>query len=534
MKAWLLKNKKKAILFAAAFLFLLIAAGVIAVIIMASFKEEESVYKETTVMEGLLTVGITEEGTVSVGTVEQSFELDISEYSSQSLEDLFRGPMGMQASGTGGRNLTVEEVYVTVGQQVKKGAPLFKLTQESVDEIREELASDEENAKLTYDTQLVQKQKSQQEAQQEKEKNQVYGNAASLEYEEALHDLEETLSDAQDALTDAQEDLLEYQEDLAEVQEDYEEAKKYLKETTAAIESESDTYWYLKNEESREQAAKTVEDEEDKIEKLQDQIQDKKLEIVALKKAYDEAFLAYQTGEADAKTQYDKRLYNLKQAGEIYGIVTDEIAYQTKTAQEDYEDASEKLQAFDAYIIDGVVSAQYEGIVTEVDIEPEDLIEKGTQIIVLNNYEDITANVQVDDDDMDQVHVGDTVRVSFSAFPDGNFEGKVSDIGDATISSSSEVSYAVEIEVSGDVEGLYEGMTGEVTFITKETKEVTYVANRAIIREGAQSYVKVRGGDGSIEKRAVVTGFSDGSNVEIKEGLTAGETVLIESKVKSK
>ena len=533
MKSWIKKNKKAAMIIMCG-LLAAIAAGA-GVLCLTAGEEDESVYKETTAAYGPLTVGVTEEGSVSVGTVTQGFDLDISEYSGSTQSSFRSGPMmggGFSASSSG-RRLEVEEVYVSVGQQIAKGDPVFRLTQESIDDIREELVSDEEDAQLSYESLMVQQQKSAQEASHTYEENQLYGSAASLEYEDSLYDLRKASEDALEALTDAQEELTDLQEDLSEVSEDYEEALHYLEEATTAIESESDTYWYLKNEESREQAKKTAEDEEDEIEELEDKITEKEQEIVALLKAYHEACIAYQTGEAEASVQYEKRLLNSDRAGEIYSIATDQISYEAKTAKEDYEDASEKLQAFDAYIVDGIVSAQYEGVVTSVSIEEGDLLQNDSDIMELNNYEDITVEVSVDDDDMKSVSVGDDVKVSFSAFPDGNFSGTVSDIGDATIDSNSDISYAVTITIDGDVSGLYGGMSGEVTFITKETKDVTYVSNRAVIREGTKSYVKLRDENGEIEKREIVTGFSDGSSVEILEGLSEGDTVLIESKVKS-
>ena len=57
------------------------------------------------------------------------------------------------------------------------------------------------------------------------------------------------------------------------------------------------------------------------------------------------------------------------------------------------------------------------------------------------------------------------------------------------------------------------------------------MSNRAIFRDGTRSYVKVRDENGSIVEKDVTTGFSDGVNVEITEGLSQGDTVLIESKV---
>ncbi len=528
-------NNKKIYIVAGVLIFLLLAAGIAFALLFLGKDEEERIYKETTVSYGPLTVGITEEGTVAVGTIEQDFELDISEYSDSSAQAGFmRGPMDARGSAAKSRrSLEVEEIYVSVGQEIEKGAPLFKLTDESVEEIRRELVSDEKEAKLNYDNLSVQRYRSEQEASWTYEQNRVYGSAAAQEYDEALYELQKAVEDAQDTLTDAQEDLADYQDDLEEVKADYTQALHYLEEATAAVALQSDTYWYLQNEESREQAQSKVDEEEDRIEELEDQIFDKEQEIVSLQAALNEAQKAYQIGEADASTQYDKRLYSLKQAAEIYGIATDQIEYQTKTAREDYQDASGKLEDFDEYIRDGLVFSAYEGVVTGVEIAAGDKLQSDDALITLNNYEDITLKVDVDDDDIGSVAAGDTVRLSFTAFPDGEFTGVVSDIGDASIDSSSDITYAVEIDVSGDVSGLYEGMTGDVTFITKETKDVTHVSNRAIFREGTRSYVKLRDTDGTITEKDVITGFSDGSDVEILDGLTAGDVVLIESRVKS-
>ena len=60
-----------------------------------------------------------------------------------------------------------------------------------------------------------------------------------------------------------------------------------------------------------------------------------------------------------------------------------------------------------------------------------------------------------------------------------------------------------------------------------------YVSNRAIIRDGKKSYVKVKDADGDICTVEVTTGFSDGVNVEIIDGLSVGDVVLIESKVQN-
>ena len=92
-------------------------------------------------------------------------------------------------------------------------------------------------------------------------------------------------------------------------------------------------------------------------------------------------------------------------------------------------------------------------------------------------------------------------------------------------------SMAAILTSKGYTAKLYDGMTAEITFITKETKDVTYVSNRAVYRENGKSYVRMRDENGNVISVKVVTGFSDGSYVEIVEGLSEGDTVLIESGV---
>ncbi len=536
MKTWVHTHKKVSITLALFFAMVVIATGW-GIFLAAFTKEAEAVYREERVQYGPLSVGITKEGVVSVGTVEQGFSLDLSAYTNERDSDNFRGWMGGGMPGmqngdsheSGSRSLEVEEVFITVGQRIEQGVPLLKLTEESVEDIRSELVSDEESARLEYDNLLLDQRKAVREASWEREQNLVYGNGAAAEYEETMYQLQQAMEEAQESLKEAEDTLAEYQADLEAVRSDYEEAVSYLKEATAAVESETDTYWYLKNEESREQAKRTVEEEEAQTEQLEDQIWEAQQEIILLRAACHEAELAYQNGEADALARYDKLLYQSQQAEEVYAIATDLITYQVQVAKEDYETAVSKLQTFDAEIVDGVVSAEYEGVITAVDIQAGDTMQSDTVIATLNNYEDVLVSVDVESGYMDSVAVGDSVRLTFPAFPEELFDGVVSHIGEAFMDGNTAYR-TVEISVEGDVSGLYGGMSGEATFITRQSEETLYVPRNAVIREEDGSFVNMRDAEGNIVRREVVTGFSDGTCVEIQEGLQEGDTVLIESK----
>jgi HlyD family secretion protein len=182
--------------------------------------------------------------------------------------------------------------------------------------------------------------------------------------------------------------------------------------------------------------------------------------------------------------------------------------------------------------VDNQVLSEYSGVVTEVPLEVSDTIGQNTILLTLYDQDEVTMDISISEDDYKTVDIDGQVNISFTAYPDTIYNGEITEVSDATYDSSSgEIYYTLTVTVLGDVSGLYEGMTGDITLVTKETKEVTYVSNRAIFRDGTRSYVKVRDADSNIVEKDVVTGFSDGVNVEIVEGLSKGDIVLIESKV---
>ena len=89
-------------------------------------------------------------------------------------------------------------------------------------------------------------------------------------------------------------------------------------------------------------------------------------------------------------------------------------------------------------------------------------------------------------------------------------------------SSSGTVYYTVTVTVQGSCPGLYEGMTGDVTFVTKRAEGGLLCVKPRSVQRGTKSYVEVRDDSGNIVKQEVTTGFSDGVHVEVVAGLSEG------------
>ena len=195
------------------------------------------------------------------------------------------------------------------------------------------------------------------------------------------------------------------------------------------------------------------------------------------------------------------------------------------------ENTLEKWNEFSTYIDGNAVCARYNGVITGVELEAGDKISTGTSLVTLYDMDEVTMTVTVDEDDMTDISLGSAANIALTAYREDIFTAKVTAIGDATSDSSGNITYDVTVTLEGDVSGLFQGMTGDVTFVTEQTEEVLYVSRRAIITEDDKTYVKVKTADGSIVKKEITTGLSDDSNVEISGDIAEGNIVLIESSI---
>lgn len=526
-------------------------AATTGVLIWKNGQTSEVTYRETTVEYGNLTVGITEDSTVNIGTVSQTFDLDISALvssdsssSSSTSQNDSMGGMGMQMFSFGGdtyisqsQEMVIDSVHITVGQEIQAGDVLYTLTEDSVEEIRTQLEEDVEDTLADYQALTVEQQQSYLTAKQGYDTYVTNGSLAELTYNKELQDLQDKVDEAADTLEEKQNQVNENLEKLVELQEELTSAKKDLKDAEAAVSENhdnryNDPYYYTVYLNTRDMAQTIVDEIEEDIESLTDENETLLTEIGEATRSWNEACRNLESEKLTAQQTLETDQYYASVSSEWYSIQTTSLDNEKQSAYASYESAVKKLDEFNSYIVGNDVIAEYSGVVTEVPLEEGDGVTRNTSLVTLYDASDVTMEITVSEDDYKAIDQDGEVNITYTAYPDVVYNGVISEVSDAAYDSSSgEVYYTITVTVQGDVSGLYEGMTGDVTCVTKETKEVTYVSNRAIFRDGTRSYVKDRDENGSIVEKDVTTGFSDGVNVEITEGLSQGDTVLIESKV---
>lgn len=474
-----IKNKK--VIAGLAALCAAIAVIVIVIVISVSNKgnsRKNNAYEEAVNVKNERVTNITETGSVDVGTVTQSFDLDISEFTGETSFS-FGGNgmdmmMGMQMSNAGSdsssstRQLEIEEVYVEAGQEIQEGEPILKLTQESTESIRSELAEDVDSAKIVYEQALTLEEQSKTEADSDYKINVLYESYSQSVYDQTVQELQDAVTEKQEELEEKQEALEEANAELAEKEALLAEEKKVLENaeyTAEGTDPQENLYWWVVAWQTKQDAQEMVEELTEEIETLTEEIEAYTEEIESGELELTLAQKSLEKGMIEAQAEMDIQNYKAQNAQEIYDVTVNQSSFEAEQAKEDYDEAVKKLEEFDSVIVNQVILAESSGLITEVSVNAGDILTQNSDIISLNDYDSVTITLSIGEEDMEAAALGSQVDVTVAAFPDEIFKGEVTEIGDAQIdSNTNKTIYSVTVTVENTGNLLYQDMTAEVTF----------------------------------------------------------------------
>lgn len=195
-------------------------------------------------------------------------------------------------------------------------------------------------------------------------------------------------------------------------------------------------------------------------------------------------------------------------------------------AQEELEQAQEKLE-------NETLTAPWDGVVASVGAEVGDTFHSataaGTVIVHLIDLTALELPVQVDEIDIPKIKLNQRAVVSIDALPDVKLEGSVIAISPVPAAKGGVVLYGVTIGLTApEATDLKIGMSATADITIEERSNVLLVPTRAIRQDRqGNSIVMVQDGE-ELQPRLVVTGLSAGLLTEIVDGLSEGETVVIE------
>ena len=224
-----------------------------------------------------------------------------------------------------------------------------------------------------------------------------------------------------------------------------------------------------------------------------------------------------------AKAAYESALeaYNLLLKG-TQDITLDEINIrQTKISVKVAEDG----------LSDTILKSPVDGEVLSISHRPGETVSNSTDFAVISDIGRLSVIAQVSELDVPKIEKGQSVEMEFEALQGQSFKGGVLSVDPLPVTDSGGiVNYTVNIEIDNTTDTIKDGMTCSVSFILKQKQNVVVIPNTAVKRVEGKQVVEIKDEIGNIVTKNIKTGLTDGTNVEVTEGLNAGDILIIRAK----
>ena len=174
------------------------------------------------------------------------------------------------------------------------------------------------------------------------------------------------------------------------------------------------------------------------------------------------------------------------------------------------------------------LTAPADGVVLEVLAMPGQMVSAGEPIVRMADPSDLEVVVEVIEEDLPLVEIGQPVELYFDAYLGDAVAGRVSRIVPRRIPNENRPLYAVYLTPDIVPEELVAGMTADASIIIDQRTDVLRLP-RALVRARADGSATITlWENGRREARTIQTGLRGDVYVEVIDGLREGEQVVSE------
>ncbi|MFB5196064.1 efflux RND transporter periplasmic adaptor subunit [Neobacillus sp. KR4-4] len=178
------------------------------------------------------------------------------------------------------------------------------------------------------------------------------------------------------------------------------------------------------------------------------------------------------------------------------------------------------------------IKAALDGEISKIHVEKNAEVMSGAQLIDIVDYSTLQTNVKVDEYDLKYLKVEQKVNVAINAL-EKEIKGTVSAISKEAINENGVSYFTATIDLPKD-KMIKVGMSTEAKILKESAKGVITLSMKAIQFDSKNKpYVLIPTEKGMAKKQFIQTGINDGTTVEIKGGVDAGEVVLIPNQEKN-
>ncbi len=201
------------------------------------------------------------------------------------------------------------------------------------------------------------------------------------------------------------------------------------------------------------------------------------------------------------------------------------------TARAQVNQASAALAQAAALYDDTVLRAPVNGVITNVNIKAGESLPQDAAIALLGDTP-FRVEIDVSEVDVPKLVLSSSGTIDLDAFPNVHYKVRLSEVDTSPTLVDGVSKYRAKLDFVFPHTELKIGMTGDVTILTGERKNVIAIPGRAVLTKATgEKSVRLLESNGTIKEQPVTTGMEGQSgDVEILSGLSGGETVIVLTK----
>lgn len=224
----------------------------------------------------------------------------------------------------------------------------------------------------------------------------------------------------------------------------------------------------------------------------------------------------YQTKLQEAKSDKASAEASIQNDNKIttYQLTKEKSVLSTQNEERKYTEA-----------LNGIM-AEYDGVVTELTAVEGASIQEGTQLLVLESYDNICVEFQASKYDLEELGVGQPAVIDISG---KRYEGTVVKIDKMAQPNSSGVPMVgARVHIDNPDDNVYLGIEARLTIVTKEEDSVLLVPVEAVNMDNEGEFCFIIE-NGTLVKKYVSTGISSAEYIQITDGLAEGDSIVTSS-----
>lgn len=226
-----------------------------------------------------------------------------------------------------------------------------------------------------------------------------------------------------------------------------------------------------------------------------------------------------------SRSTYDEQKARRDQLKEVYEAAISlgrQNFAAVATARANVENAQSQLGLARRNLSYALVFSPIDGYVAERTADLGEYVSPSSKVATIVRINPLRIRIDIPEQAIPEVRVGQSVSVTTSAWPDKNFSGRIARISPNVSPTSRTLTVEAEVENGSGV--LKPGQFASVRILQQRAEPAVLVPARAVRTESGVSRIFVIK-DGHAQQRLVQLGQSESDLVEVKGGVAADEQV---------